>query len=421
MQNLNYKLHILLALFMLIPAFAMAGGKDMSPNPNARSKKFIICLDPGHGGKDAGAVGSKRTNCEKDINLAITKEVKRLLSVNCSDVKIVCTRETDVFVELGRRAEIANNAKANLFISVHTNAIPRTSRKARGVQSYTLAPRGNSTNLQVEMQENSVISLEGGKYKEMYANSNSAESIIMWELMQQKDLEESVKFAKLTQEQMETTGGRPRGGAGVCQGNFQVLRCTYMPSVLLEVGYISTEDEEEFLMSTYGRNKMARSIYNAIIQYKAKVTGRESTLAPADVPEEQVTVETTTTTAVTTPPAAPTTTASNSTAKQTTNTATTSKTATTTAVDSSKPVFKIQLAQSSFDLKENDPQWKGLKVEKVKDGNKFYYYHGSTTDFNEIKKVKNEIKDKVSGFIVAFKNGQKIDTNAAIEEWKKTK
>lgn len=426
MPSLKHKIYILFTLLLLIPTMLVAGGTTNA----ASKKKYVICLDAGHGGKDAGAVGSNRNNREKDINLAIVKEVKRLLGVNCSDVKVVCTRETDVFVELGRRAEIANKAKADLFISVHVNAIPRSAtHKVRGVQSYTLALRGASTNLEVEKRENSVIALEGGKYYDAY-NGLSAEIEIMRELMQQRDMEESVNFAKIVQGEMVNTGGRK--DLGVQQGNFAVLRLTYMPSVLLEVGFISTEDEEQFLMTNEGRNIMSRSIYNAIIQYKAKVTGIHSSLVPVTEEErrkaqsgasDEVTIETAETVTTVVPPTTPnkgTTTAQNKNTASTPAKSTTT-TATKTTSDDGSIIFKIQLAHSSYDLKETDPQWKGFKVEKVKDGDKYYYFYGSTTDYNEIKKAKAEIKDKLSGFIVAFKNGQKVDINAAIEEWNKGK
>ena len=442
MYSFRNKVNTLVVMLLFIPTMLIAGG---APYNTAKSKKYTICLDAGHGGKDAGAVGSRQTNREKDINLAIVKEIKRLLSVNCSDVKTVCTRETDVFVELGRRAEIANKAKADLFISIHVNAIPRSAtHKVRGVQSYTLALRGASTNLEVEKRENSVIALEGGKYYDAY-NGLSAEIEIMRELMQQRDMEESVNFAKIAQSEMVNTGGRK--DLGVQQGNFAVLRLTYMPSVLLEVGFISTEDEEDFLMTTEGRNIMARSIYNAIIQYKAKVTGIHSTLVPVTEEERKnaekgttqkvVATESAASAPATKPAAAAKTAATKETAaaKETattkdsstaTKSATAQKTSSNTATtktaasEGEKTIFKIQVSSGSYDLKETDKQFKGYKVEKVKEGNKFKYFYGASTDYNEVRKTKNEIKEAFPNcFIVAYKNGQAVDVVPAIEEWKK--
>lgn len=228
---------------------------------------FKVVLDAGHGGKDAGTVSPRnRAHREKDVALDIALQVGRLLNANHPEIQVVYTRSTDVFIELGRRAEIANKAKANLFVSIHVNALPReATHYAYGVQSYTLSMTSVSTNLAVEKRENSVIALEGEAAKK-YDYHPSAESDIMFELMQDHDIKESVVFAKMAQDEMVMTGGRK--DMGVRQANLAVLRLTYMPSVLLEVGFMSTPEEEEFLMSAEGRKKMAQAIYNAIVQYK---------------------------------------------------------------------------------------------------------------------------------------------------------
>jgi N-acetylmuramoyl-L-alanine amidase len=234
------------------------------------NNKFTVVLDAGHGGKDPGAVGSKNTNREKDINLSIVLEVGRLLSTECNDVKVVYTRKNDVFLELGQRARIANKAKADLFISVHTNAIPKGSRKPQGVQSYTLTLNTAASNLEIEKRENSVIQLEeNGEEKWSYSNPNSSESDIMYEILQDQHMEQSVDFAQIVQSEMVNTA--KRNDAGVLQANFAVLRLTYMPSVLLEMGYISTPTEEKYLMSDYGRKQLAKSIFNAIKIYKKQL------------------------------------------------------------------------------------------------------------------------------------------------------
>ena len=248
-----------IGVVMLLPADAFAQS----------GKAFTVVLDAGHGGKDAGAVGSSRSNREKDIALAITNEIGRLLQQNNKDINVVYTRTNDVFIELGRRAQIANKAKANLFVSVHVNAIPKNAgHYAVGVQSYTLSLKTVGTNLEVEKRENSVIALEGDAAKQ-YDYFPSAESDIMFELMQDHDMKESVEFAQMAQEAMVGIG---RKDMGVRQANLAVLRLTYMPSVLLEVGFISTPSEEQFLMSTEGRNALARAIYGAIVKYKQQNT-----------------------------------------------------------------------------------------------------------------------------------------------------
>lgn len=221
---------------------------------------FTVVLDAGHGGKDPGSIGSSRSNREKDINLAVVLEIGRLLKVNYPGIKVVYTRTDDRFLELGRRAEIANNAKADLFISVHVNALPRGGAQTTGVQSYTLSLKTVKENLEVEKRENSVIKLETKKY------NYSSEDLILSEVIQGMDMKGSVAFAKMAQDEMVWTGGRKN--RGVRQANLAVLRLTYMPSCLLEIGFISQPDEERYLMSTSGRNNIARCIYNAIIKFK---------------------------------------------------------------------------------------------------------------------------------------------------------
>ena len=251
-------LHLYIFTFLSTLLGGVGGGLAFAQKP------FVVVLDAGHGGQDAGAVGADRSNREKDINLAITLKVGELLRQNCPDVKVIYTRDADFFVTLDGRAKIANKAKADIFVSIHTNAVERTpGRQPVGVQSYTLTLRTAGTNLEVEKRENSVIQFEAdGQQKYMLANNGSSESDIMFELMQDRDMQESVNLAKLCQDEMVQTGGR--NDMGVLQANLAVLRLTYMPSVLLEVGFISTDAEAQFLMTDAGRTIMAKSIYNAI-------------------------------------------------------------------------------------------------------------------------------------------------------------
>jgi len=371
---------LIITIFSLTPLVAMS-----------QNKQFVVVLDAGHGGKDPGAVGSSPRNREKDINLGITLGIGQLLKANCPDVKVVYTRSTDVFVELGRRAEIANKIKADLFVSIHTNALPKEAKKATGVQSYTLCLRTASTNLEVEKRENSVIQYEqNGESKYSYSNPNSSESDIMFELMQDRDMKESVKFAKMAQNEMVNTAGR--SNAGVNQANLAVLRLTYMPSVLLEVGYISTPSEEQFLLSNSGQNAMAKSIYNAIVKYKGQTTGRQSKLenvssSPAtnDQPVEITAKET---------PAK----ASNAT-RQATSTNTTKQTAST----KKKTVYKVQILVGTVKLADNDRQFKGLKCERHQYGKKYTYTYGNASTMEEAKKIRKSILDKFPEcYIVTF-------------------
>ncbi len=398
--------YILLLVFVMTSVCAMA-----------QNKKFVVVLDAGHGGHDAGAVGRPTTNREKDINLAITLKVGKLLEQNCPDVKVLYTRSTDVFVTLGGRADIANKAKADLFVSIHTNAIERSaSRQPMGVQSYTLSLKTAGTNLEVEKRENSVIQFEAdGEQKYGFANPNSSESDIMFELMQDRDMQESVNFAKLAQEEMVVSGGRK--DMGVFQANLAVLRLTYMPSVLLEVGFISTPTEETFLMSDEGRTVMAKSIYNAIARYKTQHTGRMSNLEKIDYKAAQKQIDEHA--AVLQPVVEPVTIQSQT--QQTESTEANTNTS-TKAEPTKKPVFKIQLFVSAKVISPNSSQLKGLKAEYYEEASMYKYTYGSTTDYNEIIKIKKQIAEKFpESFIIAFKEGQKIQLNDAIKEWKKNR
>ena len=370
-------LHIIIyigALFCSLPASAITA-----------DGKFIVVLDAGHGGKDPGTIGSSPRNREKDIAYNITMEVGRLLKNNHPEIKLVYTRSTDVFIELGRRAEIANKAKADLFVSIHVNALPKNAgHYAYGVQSYTLSLKSVGTNLEVEKRENSVIALEGDAAKK-YNYGSSTEANIMYELMQDHDMKESVVFAKMAQDEMVHTGGRK--DMGVRQANLAVLRLTYMPSVLLEVGFISTPEEERFLMTRDGQNLMAKSIYNAIAKYAAQKTGKEAKLEkPTPAPVQNTTTPTT--------PA------------QTSEVS--KQESTPAAVSADKPsgprtVYKVQVLSGSVKLKSNDKQFKGLKCEIHQKDGRYTYTYGSATTLEEAKELRKSILDKFpQAFIVTF-------------------
>ena len=382
-----------------------------SPVIWADDTKFVVVLDAGHGGHDSGAVGLPKTNREKDINLAITLKVGKLLEQNCPDVKVIYTRQTDVFVTLSGRADIANKADANLFVSIHTNAIDRSpSRQPMGVQSYTLSLKTASTNLEVEKRENSVIQFEAdGAQKYSFMNPNSPESEIMFELMQQRDMQESVNFARLAQDEMVHSGGRK--DLGVQQANLAVLRLTYMPSVLLEVGFISTPAEEKFLMSDAGRTVMAQCIYNAISRYKTMHTGRMSNLERIDIKATQQQID------AATAQQQPETTGTDTLQTQEPSTTAAVQAEATTEEDS--PLFKIQLLTAQKPLPANSPQLKGIKADYYVEDGLYKYTYGATPDYNAILKLRRQVADKFPGaFVIAFRSGEKMKLQEAINEWR---
>jgi len=348
-------------------------------------KEFVVVIDPGHGGHDPGAVG--KISKEKTINLNVALQLGNLIEKNCKDVKVIYTRKTDVFVPLDKRAHIANNAKADLFISIHTNAVGK-GKIVRGAETFTLGLARSEANLEIAKRENSVILIEDN-YQQRYEgfNPNSSESYIMFEFIQDKHMEQSVKLAKLVQEQFKSHAKRI--DRGVHQAGFLVLRATTMPSILVELGYISTPDEEKYLNSKEGIEKLATGIYKAFVTYKEE--HHLPSIVNQDLPVN--------------------------------NKSTDSKTTTSSVVSSDKPVFKIQLLTSAKPLKLTDTQFKGLSpVDYYKENGLYKYTYGETNDYNAILQTKKSINSKFKdAFIIAFKNGNKINVQEAIQEFKKQK
>lgn len=361
------------------------------------AKKFVVVIDAGHGAHDAGAVNRKLKIKEKDINLKTALKLGEMIEKNCPDVKVVYTRKKDVFVELHRRAQIANNAKADLFISIHTNSVAKGT--VRGAETYTLGMARAEENLAVAKRENEVILLESN-YQTTYKgfNPNSSESYIIFEFMQDANMSQSVSFAKKVQSQFRNNSKRI--DKGVKQAGFLVLRETSMPSVLIELGFISTDDEAQYLISEKGSSSMAQSIYRAFVSYKNGRSNEHSPATPAVVEPEpepepsQPEVEKPATPAPATVPAS-----------------------------QEAPVFKIQILTSDRPLKNGDARFKGLKnIENYKEGNIYKYTYAASTNYNEVLRKKKEITSKFKDcFIIAFRNGVKMDVNEAIQLYKTNK
>lgn len=385
-------------------------------------RKFVICIDAGHGGKDSGAPGS--FSSEKSINLNIALAFGRYIQQNCPDVRIVYTRKTDVFVPLYERAEIANRNKADLFISIHTNAL-KNDRSTRGFETYTLGDgksHGRQENLEVAKRENSVILLEND-YRQHYVgfDPNSPESNIMFEFIQDHNLHKSIDLAKMLQKHVCRTAGRP--DKGVHQENLAVLRLTSMPACLTEVGYISTPSEERLLNQQSQVDKIARGMYNAFVEYKNTYDSQAAQAykplpAPtADSPEE-------TTPQHDSPQ-------SQAQAARPQHTKPRKPAADTPAqkprkkanAASGRPVFKIQILSGTNLLKDGDRSFKGLRgIEHYREGNMIRYTYGASEDYNKIYRLRKEILQKFpEAFIIAFKNGQKTDVNEAIREFKQNR
>lgn len=402
----------------------------------AASDKFTLVIDAGHGGHDAGALGA--FSKEKDINLRTALAFGGYVERNCQDVRVIYTRKKDFFVPLHTRAEIANKAKADLFISIHTNSLPNK-KIARGFETYTLGMHRASENLDVAKRENSVILVEKD-YKQHYEgfDPNSSESYIIFEFLQDHFMAKSVEFAKLVQSNVCSLAKRQN--KGVKQAGFLVLRETSMPSCLVEVGFISTPDEEQSLNNSTTIDNIAKGLYNAFIKYKQKNAGGDTdyvTEHPSDVmqptpagsqeEEKPVTKKLTevrnTGNSQDAKPQRQTNAESRSTCDRTSRSRSKESDKTATAAETGgAPVFKIQIFISDRALKDSDSRFKGEKADYYKDGNMLKYTIGSTTDYNEILRLKKSVGDKFPGsFIVAFKNGEKIATADAIREYRANK
>lgn len=382
---------------------------------NSWAKDFVVVIDAGHGGHDPGAVG--KISKEKNINLNVALKLGNMIKKNCDDVKVIFTRTKDVFIPLNRRAEIANNAKADLFISIHTNALANN-RTAKGASTWTLGLAKSDANLAVAQRENSVILYESD-YKTRYAgfNPNSAESYIIFEFMQDKYMEQSVHLASLVQKQFRHTCKRV--DRGVHQAGFLVLKASAMPSILVELGFISTPEEERYLNSEEGTGTLAKGIYRAFLTYKkeheTRLTGASRTIIPDD--EEMSENEL----AATQPKeektdSAPVQTELVAQAKPQQRPITVES-----ATNSGEITFKIQILTSSSPLTKNDKRLKGLKdVDYYKEKGLYKYTYGASTDYNKVLRSKRAITDKFKdAFIIAFRDGEKMNINAAIAEFKK--
>jgi N-acetylmuramoyl-L-alanine amidase len=339
------------------------------------AKDFVLVIDPGHGGRDPGAIG--KISKEKNINLNIALKLGNFIKKNCEDVKVVYTRSTDIFIPLDRRAEIANNEKADLFISIHTNALARK-QQIQGASTWTLGLARSEENLEVAKRENAVMFYEAD-YKTRYAgfDPNSSESYIIFEFIQDKYMMQSVRLASLVQRQFKGTCNRK--DLGVHQAGFLVLKNTTMPSVLIELGFISTLAEERFLNTEAGASTMVRGIYNAFLVYKS---------------ENQVKL---------------------SGESRRTLSGTSSKPASTDEI-----IFKLQFLTSTRLLPQNHADIKGLKgVEHYKENGIYKYTCGASPDYNKVLKTQKEVATRYKdAFIIAFRDGKRMDIHQAIRIFK---
>ncbi len=419
----------------------------------ANKRPFTLVIDAGHGGRDAGALG-KRSK-EKDINLNVALAFGRYVENNCPDVKVIYTRKTDVFIPLHERAAIANRNKADVFISIHTNSVA-SKKPVSGLETYTMGMRRSDEKLSAAMRENDVVLIESD-YKQHYSgfDPRSPESYIIFDVLNDANMVESVELAKSIQKHVCRTANRPN--KGVKQDAFLVLRETSMPACLIELGYITTASEEAYLNNRQNIDAMGKGIYQAFVEYKNSHSGTPPKATPVkqepvkQEPVKQEPEHKSEPVKVEPAPAKPEPVqeqrpepkpdpkpqpAMPDTARQTPEPPVQEKVDTVRPVEpvrtqptepapqadqSDAPVFKVQFMASERHLRAGDRRFNGLAgVESYKDGNLWKYTVGASTDYNEIRQLRKEVAKKFpQAFIVAFKNGERVDTQAAIQEYKR--
>ena len=400
----------------------------------ATNKRFTLVIDPGHGGHDAGALGA--ISKEKNINLAVALRFGKYVEQNLPEVRVIYTRKTDVFIPLNERANIANRANADLFISVHTNALP-AGKVARGFETYTLGMHRAKDNLDVAMRENSVISMEKD-YQQRYQgfDPRSSESYIIFEFIQGKNMERSVELARMIQRGVCDGANRP--DKGVHQAGFLVLRETSMPGCLIELGFITTPDEERLLNNDSRVDDIARGIYEAFAKYKNKydrsvsvpyrAKDSEEVNIPKIVPDQEPAPKTRVVTRGKQPkreeatPEQPKREVKKQEPKKDVKKQETKKEVKKAEI-ADAPVFKLQIFVGSRNLRKGDAHFKGeTDYDSFQEGNLVKYTLGASTNYNEIYRLRKEKLDKFpEAFIIAFKNGQKYDVNQAIREFKQNR
>ena len=366
----SYLSNLFLLLFSCF--FLTAAASECEPPRD----QFVVVLDAGHGGKDPGNMGNNYK--EKDIALSIILEIGKQLE-KYDNIKVIYTRKTDVFIELFERGRIANEAHADLFVSVHCNS---HKSQASGTETFVLGLNRNATNLEVAKKENSVIYLEDN-YEVKYVgyDPNSPESFIGLTILQEEYLEQSILLADLVQK--EFTDELKRKDRGVKQMGLIVLHQTYMPSVLIETGFLTNNEEGAYLNSNRGQSQMAGAISDAILNYsqtiKLDILEGLAENPPVEMNPEPVQEE-----------------------KEEYNGIT----------------FKVQLAATGKKVDPSPKNFHGLKgVERSKEGNLFKYYYGATSSYVQIKQLQDiaEKKGYKTSYIVAFRDNEKISVNDALK------
>lgn len=346
------------------------------------NRPFVVVIDAGHGGTDPGAIGAIAQ--EKDLNLTVSLLAGKLIKEKYPEVDVLYTRETDVFIPLQKRADFVNKNNANLFICIHTNSSPIPA--AKGAETFVLGTDKLDKNLDVAMRENAVIKLEADYQTKYHGfDPNSVDSYIMFELMQNQYLDQSLNYASLLQQQF--AGTLKRGDRGVRQAAFWVLLKSACPSVLVEMGFISNAEEERFMASETGQQNIAQAVCDAFSSFYRKVTDIKIDTT-AVVPETKPTSET----------------KPDSQSRDSSETLPTLKQDVKPAQDAkpaAQSLYAVQIFASHEQLQENDYRFDGLKGCKfILIGEWYKYYYGETPDKEQAFQLQKQLNDRFPGCFV---------------------
>lgn len=378
---------ILLFLFFAVNIFSQS------------KTKFIVILDAGHGGKDPG--NSYHGFVEKEIALKTTLKLEKLLEKE-GGIQVIHTRKSDVFIELKDRPKKANSLDANLFISIHCNSVKNP--VPFGTETFVMGLARSKGNLEIAKQENSVILLEKD-YKQTYKgfDPKNPETLIGLKILQEDYLDRSINLASKIENNFKNKVHRK--SRGIKQTPLWVLDAAYMPSVLIELGFLSNNEEGVFLNSEVGQNKMAQAIATAIIAYKKEYFGIQSGNTYQDTSTKKISENSTENSSKRT--------------KSKLNIEKSVSKKSETRMQNSEVVFKVQFAAGNRNIELNPSNFKGLKNVSVRTNNgSFYKYaYGSSTDYNVAKQDLKEVKSKgySSAYIIAFRDGKNISVEEALK------
>ena len=369
--------------------FAFVVSNNFVFGQSSSNKIKTIVIDPGHGGKDSGTMGTKRFKIyEKHVALSVSLKLGKYISENFPDVEVIYTRNSDVFLELNERTEIANNANADLFISIHCDGF--TNPKPSGASVFVMGMSKLKANMDVAMRENAAIYLEDN-YQQKYDgfDPKSPESYIVFSLMQNTYLNQSLSFAEEVENQFSTRANRK--SRGVKQAPFYVISRTNMPSILVECGFLTNPKEEEFLHSDIGQDYIASAIFRAFRSYKESIEIEDTKASQKEVKNDSIFI---------------------------------SKNENVSEEIFNEPqlLFKVQIGTFLKSML-NQKQFIELDAEEIKVNGTYKYYVSSGKDKQKAEKLKIYLQDIgfKGAFLVAFLDGKQISTKEALNLQYKTK